>query len=189
VGQTHAAGLSVTAHAHGLPAVAQSVDARVDCIGQARCSDLRQCLTARRLGRLQADNARCRIGAAHLDRDHADTNSHVEKPAVGALRRSTKPTSGETPFLAERPCSRSARSTLRMQQVKVRVHPPDYKRPPRGLINQVPALPERGAQLGAQLRHPLIGQDLPRPVNNDVRVTVPPLTSKVSVAGSVEGGG
>jgi imidazolonepropionase-like amidohydrolase len=37
VEQAHAAGLSVTAHAHGLPAVEQSVDARVDCIEHCSC--------------------------------------------------------------------------------------------------------------------------------------------------------
>jgi imidazolonepropionase-like amidohydrolase len=37
VEQAHQAGLSVTAHAHGLPAVEQSVDARVDCIEHCSC--------------------------------------------------------------------------------------------------------------------------------------------------------
>lgn len=54
------------------------------------------------------------------------------------------------------------------------MHPPGYKRATPGPINQVPALPKRRAQLGAQLRYPLIGQDLPHLVNSDIRVTVPP---------------
>jgi hypothetical protein len=137
-------------------------------------SDVRQRLTARRLGWLQADNAQCRIGAAHLDRDHPDTNSHIEEARSGRIEALNQASKSRHTLAGERPRSRPARIALRVQQLRVRVHPPGYKRVPHGPINQVPALPERRAQLGAQLRNPLIGQDLPHPVNSDVRVIIPP---------------